>query len=319
LSAIERDEAQHVWEALAALPAHQHLALFLREVEHRPYQEIGQILGISETAAGLCLFRGRRSFAATYTRVHDLDAGERCMAMRRLISLQIDGQATAVQDHALNAHLNDCSGCRNDVKAMRLSSQRYAGLFLAPVPMLAHADVLSSVVQAKAAGSGVIGKLVAFLLSQGKTAAITIVLVTSAAAAPQAVQIAVDRFEQTERSSPIGGTGSSSESAPVAQAMEHESVGSDPAQSDPPILPSIATPGAELIDDAMRLVPPTDELLADPVATADELLADPVATADELLRDVAETSDAALSDVLAPLPDTDLPLASPSLSLTPFP
>lgn len=151
-------DAQLARESLALLPAHQHLALFLREVDERSYREISHILGISDTAVGLCLLRARRSFARTYEQMEHADPQERCNRMQINLSRVIDGEATPVQRGAVNGHLDACVRCRNELDLMRVASRKYAGLALMPVPAAVSAKILGSI-GVGAAGSGAAGLL----------------------------------------------------------------------------------------------------------------------------------------------------------------
>ncbi|MDE3095757.1 MAG: sigma-70 family RNA polymerase sigma factor [Chloroflexota bacterium] len=169
MAAIGHQEAQLTWEALAALPAKQHLALFLREVEQRSYREIGSILGISEVAAGLCLFRGRQAFVKTYHRLEQTTSGERCEHVRRAMSLVLDGEATAVQQQAVSAHAAGCRGCADDFRAMRHSTRAYAGLALAPAPLLLRSRIAEGIALAtKGGGLGAGLHVLASLVAQTK-------------------------------------------------------------------------------------------------------------------------------------------------------
>ncbi len=187
-AAIGQQEAQLTWEALAALPAKQHLALFLREVEQRSYREIGSVLGISEVAVGLCLFRGRQAFAKTYHRLEQMASGERCEHVRRAMSLVLDGEATSVQQQAVSAHAAACRGCADDFRAMRHSTRAYAGLALAPVPMLLRARVAEGIALASKSGGLSAGlHVLASLVAQTKP---LVVALTTAGALTGAALIA---------------------------------------------------------------------------------------------------------------------------------
>ena len=57
---IGRETMKHVEEILAKLPPKQHAVLIMRQVEHRTYREIGQLLGIGENSAKTLLSRARK-------------------------------------------------------------------------------------------------------------------------------------------------------------------------------------------------------------------------------------------------------------------
>ena len=180
-------DAQLTREALAALPANQHLALFLREVEARSYREISEVLGISETAVGLCLMRARRSFAKAYHRLDGASQQERCELMQPGLARVFDGEASPLQRAAVDGHLASCSRCREDVQLMREGSKRYATLALAPVPAAVSGKIFAAlglgVVGGLGGAAGLIGSLagkvkmvlLALLAGAGVTAGVAVV------------------------------------------------------------------------------------------------------------------------------------------------
>ena len=64
LEEIENDKwlTQH----LKTLPSRQHSVLMMRQVEHRTYQEIANLLGIAETSARSLIARARKSLFEEY-------------------------------------------------------------------------------------------------------------------------------------------------------------------------------------------------------------------------------------------------------------
>lgn len=64
-SAEHAVQARQVRKALVALPTRQRLALLLKAVEGRSYQEIGQILECSQTDVANAIFRARKALART--------------------------------------------------------------------------------------------------------------------------------------------------------------------------------------------------------------------------------------------------------------
>ena len=175
-AALRLEDGRLVWEALAALPPKQHLALFLKEVEGRSYQEIAAVLKMSVTAVGLCLMRGRRSFGRIYERMSGAATSERCGRAQTTMAALIDGEATEVQRRGVLAHVDACRACGRDLNIMRQGSRGYASLALAPVPALLSARILSHTAAAAAvAGGGAgIGKVVATFFMHAKPMAITL-------------------------------------------------------------------------------------------------------------------------------------------------
>jgi RNA polymerase sigma-70 factor (ECF subfamily) len=308
-------DAQLTREALAALPAQQHLALFLREVDDRSYREISGVLGISETAVGLCLMRARRSFAKAYQRLDKASQRERCEEMQSTLARVHDGEATPLQRKAAGGHLASCEHCRLDAQLMRDGSKRYAMLALAPVPAALNAKVLASVGlgaagafagAASAAGSA-FGKiklaLVAFMAGAGVTA--------GAAVTPATRPVVLDAAA-TVRAAPVVSWfagGSSSPTTGSQQAVPSHSRGAGanidasapapvvtpvPAQAPVVTPPGSAGPVSQIVNSAATAVAPLGVQL--PII---EVPAVP---------DVIPTVAALPSDVLPDLPLPELPI-----------
>lgn len=58
---IDHEEEQRLMNLVNALPSSQHAVLVMRQVEHRPYDEIASLIGISETSARTLLSRARKA------------------------------------------------------------------------------------------------------------------------------------------------------------------------------------------------------------------------------------------------------------------
>lgn len=295
---IARDEAKRVWEALAALPARQHLALFLREVEHLPYQEIARILGVSETAAGLCLYRGRRSFAAAYERAQDLDADGRCQSMRRMMSLNIDRHSTAVQDSVLNTHLKECHPCRCAMETMRTSSERYAGIALASAPFVWSDALLASAFPAKAGLGSLLAKLLAPVAAPAKASIVTASVIAGAVVAPHAGSMALDAANGTPSDGLAPWIAHSPERAVSSEKADDVASIRDPRSALPTIGSRDKASGETMNPDAVK-----DELLN----RVDETL--------KPLEELDDTLEFSVDDVTGLLPEPGLPpLLDPPLA-----
>lgn len=147
---LQRERDRLAWESLGALPERQHLALFLREVEDRSYQEIAEVMQTTESAVETLLFRARRAFADAFERLDSANA-ERCGQARTVMSALIDGEATSVQRRAVGAHVDGCRPCRIELQRLQGASAAYAGLPLLPVPALLGERVFELI------GFGVVG------------------------------------------------------------------------------------------------------------------------------------------------------------------
>ena len=70
-------EREHIKHALANIPADYAIVLVLSAAQGVPYQEIGQIVGISPNAAATRISRAKRLFAEEYQRLSGTDAAQR--------------------------------------------------------------------------------------------------------------------------------------------------------------------------------------------------------------------------------------------------
>ena len=173
---VRHERERLLWQALGALPARQHLALFLREVDGRTYQEIAEILETSESAIETLLFRARRGVADAFDRLQA--SGERCGQAKKTMAALVDGEATLVQRRAVEAHVDECRRCRGELGRFRRASQAYGVLPLLPLPALLAERVLHAIGAASVAtaGGGGLAKLLALFTTKVKltTAALTL-------------------------------------------------------------------------------------------------------------------------------------------------
>src|SRR5579863_8582369 len=72
----EVGEREHIQHALANMPRDYAVALVLSAAQGVPYQEIGEILGISPNAAATRISRAKRLFMEVYQRFNDEGAGK---------------------------------------------------------------------------------------------------------------------------------------------------------------------------------------------------------------------------------------------------
>ncbi|MDQ3867210.1 MAG: sigma-70 family RNA polymerase sigma factor, partial [Actinomycetota bacterium] len=122
--------ASDIREALRHLPFNQRLALVLREIEGRRYDEIAEAMGLSLPAVETLLFRARQALR------EQLEAAEQaggCDAFQRLISLQLDGRLRGHERGLLRAHLRACEDCARSARRQRSRKRLMAG-FAAPLP-----------------------------------------------------------------------------------------------------------------------------------------------------------------------------------------
>jgi len=153
-SALQTERVRLTWEALAAIPARQHLALFLREMERRSYKEISQMLETSESAVETLLFRARQGFARAFERL-DAAMQARCEHAHRSMAAIIDGEATPVQQTAVRAHVGSCQACSGELSRMQRAAAAYAALIPLPVPAMLGERIFESI-GASSTGAGTV-------------------------------------------------------------------------------------------------------------------------------------------------------------------
>ena len=114
--------------ALQKIPPTQRQALVLRELEGRSYAEIGELLGVSESALEALIFRARRSLAEEIENLVTCDRAE--LAFSR----QVDGRLGRKDRRRLIAHLDECTSCAR-VAARSLKHRRaFKALAVLPLP-----------------------------------------------------------------------------------------------------------------------------------------------------------------------------------------
>jgi RNA polymerase sigma factor (sigma-70 family) len=191
VTALRREKVRLTWEAMATMPARQHVALYLREIQNMSYKEIAQMLGTSQSVVEMLLFRARQGFTKAYERLESAGP-DRCQNARRSMSAVLDGEGTRVQQNAIRAHADACLPCSGELAQMRRASAAFSALLPLPVPALLSQRILESVGATgagAAVGSGAavapapIAKVVALATAKAKIAGVTLVatVVTTAA------------------------------------------------------------------------------------------------------------------------------------------
>jgi RNA polymerase sigma-70 factor (ECF subfamily) len=154
----DSERTRLAWQALAALPPRQHMALFLKAVEGQSYREITEALNTSEDGVADLLYRARRSLATAYKKLEPSSEG-RCRLAKTAIAALVDGEVTKVQTHALRAHVEDCHQCRSELPAQQTAMNGYAGLALVAVPSGFLGRVLAAVGAGEASASGTLSAI----------------------------------------------------------------------------------------------------------------------------------------------------------------
>ena len=312
-SALQTERVRLTWEALAAIPARQHLALFLREMERRSYKEISQMLETSESAVETLLFRARHGFARAYERL-DAAMRDRCEQAHRSMAAIIDGEATPVQQTAVRAHVGSCRACSGELSRMQRAAAAYAALIPLPVPAMLGQRIFESIGASSAAAgtaSTGIAKFVAMAGVNAKICAVTLVATTALAAAAIASPIG----------EPIRPWPSSESSLESASRNSDESA---PTGNPGAIQQSAATPAPGLLPDATGTV---DGIASTTLTTVNGTVNDVTRTADATLHEVQGTVNGAIPTAvpvnvdpgIVPLPTVAPPSAVPTPTLSPLP
>jgi RNA polymerase sigma factor (sigma-70 family) len=111
-----QDSQEQVRQANAQLAPRHREVLALREVAGRSYEEIGQIMGISENAAAQLIWRARAKMKEALTAgavASVVAATEDCELAQLLLNRLHDGEAiTDEEQEWLDEHLDECGSCR---------------------------------------------------------------------------------------------------------------------------------------------------------------------------------------------------------------
>jgi RNA polymerase sigma-70 factor, ECF subfamily len=275
-SALLTERVRLTWEALAAIPARQHLALFLREMERRSYKEISQMLETSESAVETLLFRARHGFAKAFERL-DAAMQDRCDHAHRSMAAIIDGEATPVQRTAVRAHVGSCQACSGELSRMQRAAAAYAALISLPVPAMLGDRIFQSIGASSAAAGAApagVAKFMALAAANAKLCAVA--LVATAAVATAAI------------ASPIGQQIQPwSRSSPAVEDSSLESTTSTAGNPDQPAQPT----GHQAAD------APAPGALPNAAETAGGIASTTLNTLSGTASDVTRTIDATLNEV----------------------
>ena len=110
----------------ATLPEHYRQTLTMRALEDRSYEEISEALDIPVTVARLWYCRARKRFRTAFiqTLVARRDVSDECQEMGSLIAEMIEGTIGRAQRDTVQAHLVDCSACRQTEDELRNTAFR---------------------------------------------------------------------------------------------------------------------------------------------------------------------------------------------------
>jgi RNA polymerase sigma factor (sigma-70 family) len=119
-----------VLRALQSLPATQRAALVMREFEGRPYAEIAQIMGMSQSALEGHIFRARRALA------EQLEDALTCGDAKEAVLRRLDRRLPRRIGRRLKEHLQECRACERfeNVQRRHRRGAVLKGLPLIPIP-----------------------------------------------------------------------------------------------------------------------------------------------------------------------------------------
>jgi RNA polymerase sigma factor (sigma-70 family) len=114
--------------ALQRIPPTQRQALVLRELEGRSYAEIGELLGVSQSALEALIFRARRSLA------DELENLVTCDRAELALSRETDGRLGRKERRRLKAHLDECTSCARVAARSMKHRRAFKALAVLPLP-----------------------------------------------------------------------------------------------------------------------------------------------------------------------------------------
>ena len=129
--AEETDDGPSIDElvrALQRIPPTQRQALVLRELEGRSYSEIGELLGISQSALEALIFRARRSLA------EELENLVTCGHAELALSRETDGRLGRKERRRLVAHIDECASCARMAARSMKHRRAFKALAILPLP-----------------------------------------------------------------------------------------------------------------------------------------------------------------------------------------
>jgi RNA polymerase sigma-70 factor (ECF subfamily) len=322
-----RAELRMMWEALAAMPPRQSLALYLKQAEGCSYDEIGRVLSCPTSAVETLLFRARQGFARKHQELQ-ADPQRRCKLIGQAMAVVMDHEGTVFQERAMESHVSECRPCRVQLQTLGRAVSGCAWLPMLPVGQQALLAALTSGAGGAGAGIG-IGRLIGALLLKAKAASTVAVVIatvgTTAVAAGAAagvtpspgevvalVEESVTGQEDAVAVNVGDGSGAGSQGiTPGSNGGAQKAPGGLPPAGaiDPAAGPSGGSPGdglngglggvtdavdttldgvTQLVGDTVQTLTDTlTDVLNDPVGTVKDVLEDPVGA----VNDVVDTAD----------------------------
>ena len=182
----QRDDRRRVWEALGALPELDRRALFFRDVESLPFEEVARRLGVRKNAAEVRVHRARSKFRQLYEATDTVEppCGMAGIRLALLLDNELHGEPATAVEH----HLEACLGCRQRIKTMAQGRSLYRRMGMFGLPGLTGlvdrlqraADTLMRTVPAEA---------MPMLASQGGASGVAVTGIAAAALAAVAIAV----------------------------------------------------------------------------------------------------------------------------------
>jgi hypothetical protein len=130
----QREVAESVQQAIAALPAKLRVAILLRYFEDLSYADMATALNCSIGTVASRLSRGHRLLARTLAPMREAIAAQASAEGLRLVDMftrhvdksltrYSDGELTAVEERRIDAHLASCSKCRAALDEIQFSAR----------------------------------------------------------------------------------------------------------------------------------------------------------------------------------------------------
>jgi len=193
---LRQSQLRLMWEALAAMPPRQSMALYLKQVDGCSYEEIGQILGCPRSAVETLLFRARQGLARAHERLES-DPGASCKLISATMAVVLDKEGTPIQELAVKMHVAACRSCHDELASMKQGLAGYAWLPMLPVGGQALSAALAGGTTGAGAAFG-LGRVISLLFIKGQAsglAALTVGAIATAGVAGAAAGVTPSPFE----------------------------------------------------------------------------------------------------------------------------
>jgi RNA polymerase sigma factor (sigma-70 family) len=153
------DQRRRVRRARARLAPRQQAVLQLRDVEGRPYGEIGARLGLNENGVAQLLSRARRRLRSEVRLAHvDRDRlPAPCRPRLAALVAEAEGELRGPEQSELHAHLECCRSCQGALAALRSAPERVRVLGPAGLLLAIRRLALGGLGGAGATAAGVVG------------------------------------------------------------------------------------------------------------------------------------------------------------------